>query len=219
MNKILRVVAGVVFGLVMLQTPAHAVILNYGVDIFTNGSFSVLPFYDISDSGKTLKGGITGVSAGQTYTLSLNTKSKFHGYKINSASLFIDAVAIGSDDNGQVRVQGALLGELADTKHSVTRVPLIGGGTAHTPEASDVDNSFFALPDNLASQLATDSTYHISFHNADFNSKKAGPNNFRVDGINLQVDATAIPEPGSLLLFGLGSLGAIGFLGRRKRHV
>lgn len=201
-------VAGAVVVLAAAPRVAHAAILNYGVDVLTDGSFTVTPFYADSDGGHVIKGGITGVKSGQTSTFTLDTKAAFKGYTINSASLFVDGVNIDSDDNAQVRLQGSLIGELKDVPHALTRVPVKAGGTKLSPVASDTDNTFFALSPALASQLATSSAYKVAFHNADFNALGRSTNDFRLEGFNFQVDATPIiPEPGSLVIFGLGSLG------------
>ena len=222
-GRVVGTVLGAVVLLAVTATPAHAVILNFGVDIANDGSFSLTPFYDRSDDGKFLRGGLTKsgkvTSVGDTYTLTLDFTSAFTDYRINSATLFVDAKDVGSDDNGEVWVQGTLLGELADTRPSVSSIPLEAGGTTLTPDKKDEDNTFFALSPEQAGQLADDSSYTVSFHNADFNTVSAGRNNFRVDGINIQVDVTHNPEPASFLLFGLGGLGALGLTSRHRRTV
>lgn len=209
-------VVGAVVVLAAAPRVAHAAILNYGVDVLTDGSFTVTPFYHDSASGHVIKGGTTGVKFGQTSAFTLNTKAVFKGYTINSASLFVDGVNIDSDDNAEVRLQGGLIGELKNTPHALTRVPVKTGGTQLSPVASDTDNTFFTLSPALASQLATSSAYQVAFHNADFNPRGRSTNDFRVDGFNFQVDATPIiPEPGSLVIFGLGGLGLA--LAKRRR--
>ena len=94
-GRVVGTVLGAVVLLAVTATPAHAVILNFGVDIANDGSFSLTPFYDRSDDGKFLRGGLTKsgkvTSVGDTYTLTLDFTSAFTDYRINSATLFVDA--------------------------------------------------------------------------------------------------------------------------------
>ncbi len=191
---------------VLTGQPAQAAILNLGVDILDNGSFVTTPFYDHGAGGKGLSG------TGTTYTLTLNTAAIFGGFNINSAHLFIDASSVNPGDIASVKAQGFLLGNLSDTAIGASIMPLIGGGTALSTHKNDSDNSYFVLPSSAASQLATDSTYQITF-------KSVNGGFVKLEGINLQADVSPIvPEVSSLWLLslGLGSFGGLGLFSRKK---
>ena len=237
------VIGLVAFAAVLLaqQAPAHAVILNYGIDITdNNGSTIQGPFYaedPVPGDGRFL-------TPGQSYTVVFDPTAVFAGYIINSATLFVDANFVESSgslagksiaDISDVLVQGGSVGALADNGDP-SLIPLIAGGVVLNNDF-DTDSSFYTLSPAQAAQLASDATYTIVFKNNQTSSNlgflqggfilnpliNAG-RTFRVEGLNLQADATLIekpgqvhtPEPASMLLFGLGGLG-FGFAGRRKR--
>ena len=225
-------VMAMLIGLVVVPQQAHAVILNFGVDILSNGLTVQSGFYaedPVPGSGVTL-------APGGSYTLVLNTAAIFGGYTINSATLFVDAnlyeasgsiLGVPLYDLSNVKAQGQSLGSLADTPNP-SLIPLVGGGTVANNDF-DIDNTFFSLTGSLKNDLATDSTYQVLFTNTQTTYTGLGQTvvnaarSFRVEGINIQADATPIqepdhchtPEPASLVLFGMGVLGA-GFTRRKK---
>jgi len=219
--------------LVSVPGPAHAVILNFGVDIFSDGTNSLpaTSFFggdaDNVANGRVLTPTHVGQPGPSTYLLTLDAASVFGGYTINSASLFIDGFNVDTGDAMTVLVQGVSVGSLADNSGAGTLVPVITGGTAATALTSDVDNTFYTLGSFITlSDLATDSTFTIQINNT--HTGNSVPRQFRIDGINLQADATLIddggngghpppfvPEPSSMLLVGLGGLGA-GLFRKRK---
>ena len=240
-NRLTELARGLalLIGVVALPQPAHAVILNLGVDIKSDGSYVVTSFYNGSNDGDVLHGGRqrTGLVIppfinippifipGESLTLTLNTAAVFGGYQINSASLFVDALDIANDDVPHIFVQGTQLADLSNNSGSGTRIPVQGGPvgtTAPRLDPGDVDNSFYTLTGSLKDTLATSTNYTVKFANADVRTAQLflpASNDFRVDGINIQVDAQelppppppqepVVPEPATLLLVGLSGLGA-----------
>lgn len=210
--------AALLIGIAAAPHTAHAVILNYGVDLHSNSLPTKGPFYSGDSNGRN-------VDPLDSRTISFDATSILTGYTINSATLFIDAEDIGSSDNMDVFVQNIQMADLfsntpgglsgcssSEPVNSQSRIPCIGGGTA---KSSDDDNSFYLLNLFQRNTLATDSTYVVEIVNND--TQKT----IRIDGINIQVDATRlealpiIPEPTSLLLFGVGGL--LAGVGRRHR--
>lgn len=210
-----------IFLISLTSKPAKALVLNYGVDIFTNGGFSSVSFFDGDDEGVWVKGE-TLFHSPQAYELSLDTASflsSYSGWKISSAILFVDAVYISQSDKPRLEIENSYSGGLKDTPHYSTRVPLVTGGSIPTPYFNDIDNTFFdlkALGLNLDS-LFTDSNFNLKFTNERF--RFFFPEKFRLDGINLQFSLfqpqQVVPEPGSLFLMGSGLLGLV--LGRRRK--
>ncbi len=199
-----------VAAVILAAQPAHAAILNFGVDILDNGSATVTPFYEHGAGGF----GLTGTGA--TYTLAfLNGPAFFSGFTINSANLFIDASSVNPGDITSVTAQGFLLGNLSDTAIGASIMPLIGGGTALSTHANDSDNSFFVFPPSTATQLGTDSVFKVIFKNINGRFVK-------LEGVNLQVDVSPIvPEVSSLWLLslGFGSFAGLGVFSKKKLSV
>ncbi len=196
-----------VAAVILASQPANAAILNFGVDIFDNGSAALTPFYDHGHGGF----GLTGTGA--TYTLTfVNVPTLLSGFTVNSANLFVDASSVNPGDITRVSAQGFLLGNLSDTAVGTSPVVLIGGGTGISPYSNDSDNSYFVLPPSAATQLGTESAFKIVFKNINGRFVK-------LEGLNLQVDVSPIvPEVSSLWLLslGLGSFGGLGVFSRKK---
>jgi hypothetical protein len=120
--------------------------------------------------------------------------------------------------NGGFSVTVAIL----DVASGVTKdVVLSGTVTGTISRASDVGSTNLDTPFSSGPQVisfANGDTYTVSFKN--FNSPGPAPSGAAGDPgkITFHVVATsAVPEPSTLALAGIGGLGAIGFIRRRRR--
>ncbi len=193
---------------------AQASIQNYGVDVATNGTQTVVPFYSATGDGLELDGSaFFGIIPGQTITFTFNAASIFGPGPISAAELFIDAFDVDSGNTSEVRIQGILVGSLANTA-APSDIPVEAGpvGT-HTTSAGDVDNTFFNLAAYLG-DLATDSTFTISIKNTTAGIFFPGEE-IRIDGINVQ--AEVVPEPATIAVWVM--LAGAGAFGMKKKLV
>jgi len=188
---------------------AQASIQNYGVDVATNGTQTAVPFYDATGDGLELDGSaFFGLITGETITFTFNAASIFGPGPISAAELFIDGFDVDPRNTSEVRIQGILVGSLANTA-APSDIPVEAGpvGT-HTTSAGDVDNTFFNLAAYLG-DLATDSTFTISIKNTTPGGIFVRGEDIRIDGINIQ--AQVVPEPATIavwvLLAGAGAFG------------
>lgn len=208
------IILGISIGLYNpLQVQADLV--NFGVDIHTDGTYSQVPGGFIGDdTGHTIYGD------GDHITFTIVTTFPA-GSVITDAELFIDATDVGNDDGSywEFRVRGdqdpgswISLGSLQDTSHANTFVPVLAGpfGThVQTPFSNDVDNTFFIIPSSLfGTILNSDLDIMIDV-------RSYGWDDARIDGANLQVAYNRVPEPFALLFLGAGLLG-LGVFARRK---
>lgn len=198
--------------LAAVSLPARAAIHNLGVDIGTDGTQTVLPFFDESSIGNEVDGSgffLFFFIPGETLTITVDAASVFGPGPVVAAELFIDAFDVGFNNSSVVRIQGDVVGSLANTS-SPSDIPVEAGpvGTHVTNSSLDVDNTFFDLSPYLT-DLATDPTFTIEIQNTTLGIFTFGEE-IRIDGINIQAETLPpidpggnldLPEPGSLLVW------------------
>ena len=205
-----------------------ASIHNIGVDIGSDGSKSIVPFYDQSPNGVELRGeSLFGWVQGDLLSIVLDTASLFGSAQLTAAELFIDAFGVDCWNTSEIYVQGVLVGSLRDTP-SRSYIPVVAGtpGTHVSNSRFDVDNTFIDLSPFLE-DLKFDSSFTIQIRNTTdplffvFPGEK-----FRVDGINVQVAAYdplpvvvpgTVPEPATIAIWSVLGLSAAG-MGHRARR-
>jgi PEP-CTERM motif len=176
-------------------------------------------FYDATNAALNDNGGTTlkPVSiippglANNTYSITFDAAAVFgpaaSGGTLLSATLFVDALTVDTGDIVNVLVNGLPLGSLAN-QASPSPTPLLAGG--YTALAGEDDNTVFVLPASTLADLATDTSFTISF------TRTAG--SVVLDGINLQATVAAVPEPATLVLLGSGLAGLLVYGWRRRQH-
>jgi hypothetical protein len=211
----------------LAATQAIASIQSIGVDIGSNGSQTIVPFFDQSPTGYELRGeAFFGWIQGDAITIVLDTASIFGAGSLTAAELFIDAFNVDSWNTSEVYIQGSLVGSLLNTPSS-SPIPVAAGPLgAHVVNSNfDVDNTFFDLAPFLA-DLATDSTFTIQIRNTTDPFLFVFPGEkIRIDGINIQavtVDALpdgepgVVPEPAAIAVWSILAASAIGICYRPR---
>jgi len=204
-------------------------IVNYGFNITSqnilqfilglDSAATPVAFYDatnptINDNVGTALKPFTLIPPGlanNAYTLTFDAAAVFgpaaSGGTLLTATLFIDALNVDAGDVVNVLVNGLPLGSLAN-QASPSLMPLLAGG--YTTLAGEDDNTAFVLPASTLADLATDSSFTISF--------KRVSGSVILDGINIQATVSAVPEPATLLLLGSGVAGLLAYGWRRRQH-
>ncbi len=192
----------VLFCLVLSGIPAHAIDVLYN----NGGGSEFLPMWDISGSNM----------ASNQFTCSFGT--------CNTQILEFDATPTWGTDATTVN-------------WSVTSSPL-GGGNTFASGTSSLPQFFVCDPDQVVclydinfatslqggtyflnlsgvdAPLGWDTTSHpLNGNNAYYTSNGVETDN--IQGLGFKIEGTSTPEPGSILLFGSGLLGAAGMLRRR----
>jgi hypothetical protein len=217
---------------------ADAAVINFGVDILSNGTVVQGGFNNGDDTGFSID------NADTPFMFFFNTPGLL-GATIHRFELFIDATDVschGTCDGspldekfwlehstgGAAGTWSNNQGYLQETGHAATLVPVHDatfGNHVATPYNGpvDIDNTFYlysAPAAALQTRISTDGSIYFRINS----NNLLGDTSFRFDAANLEVEYTpasgggtgqTVPEPATLLMLGMGFIAA-GRAARRK---
>jgi len=164
------------------------------------------------NAGTTLKG-FSLIPLGlqnNSYSTTFNAAASFGvsangGLNLISASIFVDAIDLGANEDLEVRINGVLVATLTNNTPNPANFP-DGSSTAGDP-----DNGLFAITDpSVLAALQNSNSVTVTF-------TRGNGDTITVDGFNIQ--AVYSPEPSSMLVFATAALGAFGCGWYRRRQM